>query len=81
MTKKADSNNTTTTISIHNGVVKFFNDSKGYGFLTEEETGVDHFVHFSGLSDQVGRGDRVTFEIGEGKKGPMAVNVRYVGKS
>lgn len=58
------------------GKVKFFNKSKGFGFITDNESGKDIFVHSSGLKEEVRDGDEVTYEIGEGKKGPMAVNVR-----
>ncbi len=60
------------------GTVKFFNESKGFGFITEDETGKEHFVHISGLIDQVREGDVVEFELTEGKKGLNAVNVRVV---
>ncbi|MDO1500574.1 cold shock domain-containing protein [Winogradskyella maritima] len=58
------------------GTVKFFNDSKGYGFITEEGVGKDHFVHFSGLIDEIREGDEVTFDLQEGNKGLNAVNVK-----
>jgi len=58
------------------GKVKFFNKLKGFGFITDDETGKDIFVHSSGLKDEVQDGDAVTFEMGEGKKGPMAVDVQ-----
>jgi CspA family cold shock protein len=60
------------------GTVKFFNDSKGFGFITEEETGKEHFVHISGLIDEVREGDVVEFELTEGKKGMNAVNVKVI---
>ncbi len=60
------------------GTVKFFNDSKGFGFITEEGTNKEHFVHVSGLIDEVKEGDTVEFEIKEGKKGLNAVNVRVI---
>ena len=60
------------------GTVKFFNDSKGFGFITEEESGKEHFVHISGLIDEVREGDVVEFELTEGKKGMNAVNVKVV---
>jgi len=60
------------------GTVKFFNDSKGYGFITEEGSGKDHFVHISGLVDEVREGDQVEFELKEGNKGLNAVNVRVL---
>ncbi|MCT4623575.1 MAG: cold shock domain-containing protein [Schleiferiaceae bacterium] len=61
-----------------NGTVKFFNDSKGYGFITEEGSNKEHFVHISGLIDEVKEGDRVEFELKEGKKGLNAINVRVI---
>jgi CspA family cold shock protein len=60
------------------GTVKFFNRSKGYGFITEDETNKEHFVHVSGLIDDVKEGDVVEFELTEGKKGLNAVNVKLV---
>lgn len=58
------------------GTVKFFNDSKGYGFVTEEETNKEYFVHVSGLIDEVKEGDEVEFELQEGRKGLNAVDVK-----
>ncbi len=58
------------------GKVKFFNTSKGYGFIIDEETGKEHFVHVSGLIDNIQDDDVVTFELKEGKKGLMAADVR-----
>ena len=60
------------------GTVKFFNESKGFGFITEKGTTTDHFVHISGLVDEVNEGDEVEFELKEGKKGLNAVNVRVI---
>lgn len=60
------------------GVVKFFNDSKGYGFITEDGSSEDYFVHISGLIDEVREGDKVEFELKEGKKGLNAVNVKVI---
>ncbi len=57
------------------GVVKFFNETKGFGFITEEGTGIDHFVHISGIVDQIREGDQVEFELENGKKGLNAVQV------
>lgn len=58
-----------------NGVVKFFNEAKGFGFITDSE-GKDVFVHVSGLKQEVRQNDRVVFEVQDGRKGPNAVNVR-----
>jgi cold shock protein len=60
------------------GTVKFFNESKGFGFVTEEGSGTDYFVHISGLIDEVREGDAVEFELTEGKKGMNAVNVKVI---
>ncbi|MAP54077.1 MAG: cold-shock protein [Altibacter sp.] len=60
------------------GTVKFFNDSKGFGFITEDDTNKEHFVHISGLIDEIREDDRVEFELKEGKKGLNAVNVRVL---
>ena len=60
------------------GIVKFFNESKGYGFITDNETGEEHFVHVSGLIDKIDRDNEVTFELQQGKKGLNAVNVKLV---
>ncbi len=60
------------------GTVKFFNDSKGFGFITEEGNNKEHFVHISGLIDEVREGDEVEFDLTEGKKGLNAVNVKVL---
>ena len=60
------------------GTVKFFNESKGYGFITDSDSGQDYFVHISGLIDEVRQGDSVEFELKEGKKGMNAVDVKVV---
>jgi CspA family cold shock protein len=64
-----------------NGTVKWFNDSKGYGFI-EQESGPDVFVHHSAINADgfrsLSEGDQVSFEIQQGPKGPAAVNVTVV---
>ena len=60
------------------GTVKFFNDTKGFGFIAEEGSGKEHFVHISGLVDEIREGDEVEFELKEGKKGLNAVNVKVI---
>ena len=60
------------------GTVKFFNDTKGYGFIVEEDTGKEHFVHVTGLIDEIREGDHVEFDLEEGRKGLNAVNVKVV---
>lgn len=59
-----------------NGTVKFFNESKGFGFIIEEETKEEFFVHVSGLINEINEGDAVNFELKEGKKGLNAVEVK-----
>ncbi|MFK8161625.1 MAG: cold-shock protein [Lewinella sp.] len=63
---------------MNEGTVKFFNDSKGFGFITPDEGGKDVFVHVSGLEDDIREGDKVTFDVEETKKGPAAINVVLV---
>ena len=60
------------------GKVKFFNETKGFGFITEEGSNTEHFVHATGLIDEIREDDTVEFELEEGKKGMSAVNVRVV---
>ncbi|MNK49232.1 Cold shock-like protein CspLA [compost metagenome] len=57
------------------GTVKFFNESKGFGFVITE-SGEEVFIHVTGLVDKVKQNDKVTFEIAQGKKGPNAINVK-----
>lgn len=61
---------------MNRGTVKFFNESKGYGFVKDEETNNEYFVHVSGLIDEVKDEDSVVFELVEGRKGLNAVNVK-----
>ena len=58
------------------GSVKFFNESKGFGFIKDSDSSNEYFVHASGLVDQIKEGDMVTFELKEGKKGLNAANVK-----
>lgn len=58
------------------GTVKFFNEKKGYGFIVNDSTQTEVFVHHSGLIDKVNNDDLVTFEIAEDEKGKKAVNVQ-----
>jgi CspA family cold shock protein len=61
------------------GIIKFFNEAKGYGFVTDDETKEDFFVHVTGLNGAtVQQNDRVEFETQEGRKGINAVNVRKI---
>ena len=60
------------------GKVKFFNESKGYGFIKDVESDEEYFVHVSGLIDKIKEDDDVTFELTEGRKGLNAVNVKLI---
>ena len=57
------------------GTVKFFNETKGFGFIQTDGSNQDIFVHVSGLIDEIRENDKVTFQVEEGRKGPNAVNV------
>ena len=61
---------------IHKGIVSFFNDSKGFGFIKDSATQQDVFVHVNGLTEPVKENNKVLFEIVRGPKGPNAVNVK-----
>ncbi len=58
------------------GTVKFFNQTKGFGFIAPENGGAEVFVHSSGLIDNIRDNDTVQYEVEEGRKGPNAVNVK-----
>lgn len=58
------------------GTVKFYNESKGFGFIKEENSSKEYFVHSSGLVDKIRENDVVTFDLAQGKKGLNAVNVK-----
>lgn len=64
------------TIIMSKGTVKFFNDSKGFGFIKDSASDKEYFVHVSGLNDEVRENDEVTFDLQDGKKGLNAVNVK-----
>ncbi|MCC7507702.1 MAG: cold-shock protein [Saprospiraceae bacterium] len=61
---------------MYTGTVKFFNETKGFGFIQEDGSGKEIFVHVSGLVNKIRENDKVTFDIQEGRKGPNAVNVK-----
>ncbi len=65
-------------LTMNKGTVKFFNETKGFGFIKEEGNNNEHFVHVSGLIDEIKENDQVEFELKEGKKGLNAVNVKVV---
>lgn len=60
------------------GKVKFFNETKGFGFITPSNGGADLFVHVSGLLSDIQENDDVSFEMKDGQKGPNAINVRVI---
>ena len=61
---------------MNSGTVKFFNNSKGFGFIKDDASDKEYFVHVSGLKDEIKENDRVTFDLQEGRKGLNAVNVK-----
>ncbi len=61
---------------VRKGIVTFFNDSKGFGFIKDSVTHEDFFVHINGLTETIKENNKVTFEIVKGPKGPNAVNVK-----
>ncbi|WP_256012432.1 cold-shock protein [Desertivirga xinjiangensis] len=58
------------------GTVKFFNESKGFGFIVPNDGGSEIFVHSSGLTDNIRENDVVSYDVEQGRKGPNAVNVK-----
>lgn len=61
---------------MNNGTVKFFNETKGFGFIKDADSPKEYFVHSSGLLESIKENDEVTFDLQEGKKGLNAVNVK-----
>ncbi|MEZ4906045.1 MAG: cold shock domain-containing protein [Spirosomataceae bacterium] len=61
---------------MNKGTVKFFNETKGFGFIVDSTTGEEIFVHISGLVDNIREGDVVSFDTAQGKKGLNATNVK-----
>ncbi len=64
--------------AMQEGKVKFFNETKGFGFITPNDGGKDVFVHTSGLKDRIRENDDVSFEVAQGQKGLNAVNVKLI---
>ena len=66
-------------LSMSNGTVKFFNEGKGFGFITPDDGGKDVFVHVNGLNgSSLAEGDKVSYDVEEGQKGLNAVNVTVI---
>ncbi|MGC6470133.1 MAG: cold-shock protein [Flavobacteriales bacterium] len=61
---------------MNTGTVKFFNETKGYGFIKEDDSDNEYFVHVSGIIDKISENDKVTFDLEEGRKGLNATNVK-----
>lgn len=58
------------------GTVKFYNEAKGFGFIVDDDSQSEIFVHATGLIDKVAQNDKVSYDIKDGKKGPNAINVK-----
>ena len=63
---------------MYTGKVKFFHEAKGFGFVVDEDSGREYFVHISGLIDAVQKNEKVSFELADGERGKNAVNVKLV---
>ena len=63
---------------MNTGTVKFFNETKGFGFIKDNENGQEYFVHVSGLVDAITEDDEVSYDLQEGRKGLNAVNVKKI---
>ncbi|MCB2196432.1 MAG: cold shock domain-containing protein [Bacteroidetes bacterium] len=61
---------------MNKGTVKFFNNSKGFGFIKDSDSTKEYYVHADGLKEDISDNDEVTFDLEEGKKGLNAVNVK-----
>jgi CspA family cold shock protein len=61
---------------MNKGTVKFYNDAKGFGFIKDNQSSKEYFVHSTGIKESIRENDTVTFELEEGKKGLNAVNVK-----
>jgi CspA family cold shock protein len=61
---------------MNNGTVKFYNESKGFGFIQDSSNGKEYYVNANGLKERITENDKVVFELEEGKKGLNAVNVK-----
>jgi CspA family cold shock protein len=63
---------------MNEGTIKFFNEAKGFGFITPDNGGADLFVHVTGLNGQVRENDKVSYDVTDGQKGPTATNVNVI---
>ncbi|RKS03077.1 cold-shock protein [Flavobacterium sp. 102] len=63
---------------MNEGTIKFYNEAKGFGFITPSNGGADLFVHATGLNGQVRENDKVSYEVTDGQKGPTATNVNVI---
>ncbi|MCF6132911.1 cold-shock protein [Flavobacterium wongokense] len=63
---------------MNEGTIKFFNEAKGFGFITPSNGGQDLFVHVTGLNGQVQENDKVSYNVTDGQKGPTATNVNVI---
>ncbi len=76
----SNSTNTNTSNNTHEGTVKFFNKTKGFGFIKVNDTDEEIFVHKSNVIDRIRDKDKVTFSIEVEEKGPTAINVKRIPK-
>ena len=63
---------------MNEGTIKFYNEAKGFGFITPNNGGADVFVHATGLNGQVRENDNVSYDVTDGQKGPTATNVNVI---